>query len=236
MTSWILLLGLTVGQVGSDQVEAGIAAPHRAPHRVQDVPVDGESRSFHQMDQSILTALRRAQDAQALHEKAQAIYDLVDLHREIVGDRRFAESDVLKQYRMRVSSRLLSFRNELARDIRNAPRNASRKSVRNPERSLSEELGDSLADQLSLVGYSLGGPVSMMVPRGEKRFARFGGAAQRDLGQSLVDLIQRTIRPEFWDVNGGPGTIRYYEAWHCLVVRATSEVHTQLGGLTGQLR
>lgn len=232
MNAWVLLLGVFVTQTESGRVEAKLPPATTA----QEGRVDGESRTFHQIDQSILAALRRSQESQTLHEKAAAIYDLVDLHREIVGDRRFAESDVLKQYRMRVSSRLLSFRNELTRDIRNASRNAGRKTARLREQSVSEEIGDTIADQFSLIGYSLGGPVSMMTPRGQTRAGQFGGAAQSDLGQSLVDLIQRTIRPEFWDVNGGPGTILYYEAWHCLVVRATSEVHTQLGGLTGQLR
>lgn len=232
MNAWVLLLGVFVTQTESGRVEAKLPPATTA----QEGRVDGESRTFHQIDQSILAALRRSQESQTLHEKAAAIYDLVDLHREIVGDRRFAESDVLKQYRMRVSSRLLSFRNELTRDIRNASRNAGRKTARPREQSVSEEIGDTIADQFSLIGYSLGGPVSMMTPRGQTRAGQFGGAAQSDLGQSLVDLIQRTIRPEFWDVNGGPGTILYYEAWHCLVVRATSEVHTQLGGLTGQLR
>jgi hypothetical protein len=52
----------------------------------------------------------------------------------------------------------------------------------------------------------------------------------------LVDLIERTINPAFWDVVGGPGTIFYYAPLQCLVVRATTEVHENLGGFVGNVR
>jgi len=57
-----------------------------------------------------------------------------------------------------------------------------------------------------------------------------------DYGPSLVALIERTIAPEFWDTNGGPGSIVYYQPLMCLVVRATSEIHHLIGGATGALR
>lgn len=62
-----------------------------------------------------------------------------------------------------------------------------------------------------------------------------GGAAQDD-GQALVELIQATIAPQTWDVNGGQGTIRYWPAWHVLVVRQTEDVHEQIGGVVHGLR
>ncbi len=47
-------------------------------------------------------------------------------------------------------------------------------------------------------------------------FAAGGGAGtsfdaetQRN-AQALVDLIQRTISPSSWDVNGGNGSVRYF--------------------------
>lgn len=62
-----------------------------------------------------------------------------------------------------------------------------------------------------------------------------GGASQSD-AQSLIDLIQATIAPSSWDVNGGQGSIVYWPLGQALVVRQTSEVHEQLGGVVGQLR
>jgi hypothetical protein len=49
-------------------------------------------------------------------------------------------------------------------------------------------------------------------------------------------LIERTICPEFWDVNGGPGTIYYYYPLRVIAVRATSEVHHRIGGTLTDLR
>jgi hypothetical protein len=61
-----------------------------------------------------------------------------------------------------------------------------------------------------------------------------GGAAQRQAAE-LIDLIRTTIRPDHWDINGGPGSIGYYAPFHALVVTASSEVHWMIGGLRGAL-
>ena len=57
------------------------------------------------------------------------------------------------------------------------------------------------------------------------------GPGMPDYGPALVNLIQKTIAPEFWDVNGGPGVIVYYPPLRLLVIRATSNIHYQIGGL-----
>ena len=56
-----------------------------------------------------------------------------------------------------------------------------------------------------------------------------GGVAAR--ANQLIDLIQNTIAPESWAINGGLGTISFYGSpLYVLVVRNTSEIHRQLGG------
>jgi hypothetical protein len=57
-----------------------------------------------------------------------------------------------------------------------------------------------------------------------------------DNGQGLVDLIQRTIAPASWGVNGGSGSIVYFRPSRALVVRQRSEVHEQLQGVVRALR
>jgi hypothetical protein len=57
-----------------------------------------------------------------------------------------------------------------------------------------------------------------------------------DNGQALVDLIQRTIEPASWDINGGPGSIVYFRPRQVLVVRNRSEVHEQLQDVVRGLR
>lgn len=60
-----------------------------------------------------------------------------------------------------------------------------------------------------------------------------GGEAARAM--ELVELIQNTIAPETWDVNGGNGSIRYFSLLKVLVVRQTGEVHHQIGKTLPQL-
>ncbi len=59
--------------------------------------------------------------------------------------------------------------------------------------------------------------------------------ADADYGQSLVELIQTTIAPETWDVNGGLGSIYYWRNQHVLVIRATDDVHGFVGELLDQM-
>lgn len=57
-----------------------------------------------------------------------------------------------------------------------------------------------------------------------------------DYGPQLVELIQRTISPNSWDVNGGASTIQYWRPGMALVVRAPGDVHDELSPLLLQLR
>jgi hypothetical protein len=62
-----------------------------------------------------------------------------------------------------------------------------------------------------------------------------GGPAEMANAQQLIDLIESTIQPDSWDVNGGPGTIRYYSPLHVLVIRNTQPVHREIGGVISVL-
>jgi hypothetical protein len=55
-------------------------------------------------------------------------------------------------------------------------------------------------------------------------------------GADLVDLIQKTIDPPSWEINGGIGTIMYFNNMHVLVIRQTGEAQDDVGGLLGGLR
>lgn len=65
---------------------------------------------------------------------------------------------------------------------------------------------------------------------------RGGGLTTVAAGEALIELIERTIQPDHWEANGGPGVIVYYAPLMALVVRASSEVHGQVGGIMGGLR
>jgi hypothetical protein len=70
----------------------------------------------------------------------------------------------------------------------------------------------------------------------EAEHSGLGGAAVRDDGRQLVELIQQTIAPSSWDVNGGPGTVMYYPPLRVLVIRQTGETHGVIGDVLGGLR
>lgn len=68
---------------------------------------------------------------------------------------------------------------------------------------------------------------------GGRADAAGGGATQ---ALALVDIIQQTVHPDFWDVHGGPGRIAYFEQGRGLVVLGTEQVHDDVGNLLDQLR
>ncbi|MFP6670749.1 MAG: hypothetical protein VB857_04970, partial [Pirellulaceae bacterium] len=140
-----------------------------------------------------------------------------------------ATSDTLKSYRVKLRGRLLRIQQELERDIaRQEKRSGQTAAGGISSARLADAATKAMADQLSLIGYSLGGP--------GKVFSQGGAMGPPDYGPALVELIQRTIAPGFWDVNGGPGTIVYYAPLRALVVRATGEIHGNLRGALGGLR
>ena len=204
----------------------------------------GEPRRFHEIDKDIQSAFRQEALAKTSDEKVAAVRLLVELHREIVGDTRFFTSDVLKEYRGKVASRLLKVKLELKAKLAREQKRGGKAgkpavaadSAEPADSPVADEATAAFGSSLALVGNSSGGPVQFLLPSGRAAGGAAGGGVVGDYGQDLVDLIQRTISPRFWDVNGGPGTIVYYRPLHCLVVRATGEIHGQVGGLADGLR
>lgn len=55
------------------------------------------------------------------------------------------------------------------------------------------------------------------------------GQSPADAGADLIDLIERTISPQSWERNGGPGSIRYWPIGHALVVSTPAGDHDHIG-------
>jgi hypothetical protein len=212
MASWIFILAVTAGVGGPD-------------------PGGVSTRGLHEFSQRISELLKLESRAKDSSARAAAVCAMCELHSQIVRDSRYATSDALKEYRSRLWSRLTKIKAELKQQL---ARNKTSKSalddlaVLEAADSLSVSVADSVAASLAMLDQMQGGPGPLLA---------FGGAAVRtDWGPDLVDLIERTINPSFWDVAGGPGTIVYFRPLQCLVVRATAEVHGNVGGLIGNLR
>lgn len=193
---------------------------------------EGEARGLHEFHHQISELFKREALAKDLETRAVAIRAMCDLHREIVADERFSTSDKLKEYRSRLWSRLTKikteFKQQLARGAKSDPAALENVALLESADPAAVAAADSLASSLSLLDQSQGGPGQLL---------GFGGGAMIEAnGRELVELIERTINPAFWDVVGGPGTIVYYAPLQCLVVRATSEIHGRVGGVVKDLR
>lgn len=188
-----------------------------------------ESRPYHEISRELSEQMRREATAQTNDERAAAIYRLTLLYTELKRDPRLAESETLTSYKNRLWGRLLRVKKELQREFDRA--DATTASSEDSDEVVDEVMAG-VTDSLSLVGYSNGGPAHLL----SQSRGSGGGGAIPDYGPGLVALIERTIAPEFWDVVGGPGTIVYYAPLRALVVRATSDVHHDIGGVLGGLR
>jgi hypothetical protein len=96
-----------------------------------------------------------------------------------------------------------------------------------------------IAGRLVRVGRKLAGAAhreSASARSGDDVQADAAGGGHQAEAQKLIDLIQATVSPETWDVNGGQGSIVYFANGHALVVLAPGDVHDELGGLIRQLR
>jgi hypothetical protein len=205
-----------------------------AVYGAEDVTVAaGKLRGLHEFPRQISELFKRDVQAKGdLTARAAVIGEMCELHRQIVSDERFATSDALKEYRSRLWSRLTKIKTELkqqlARDAKANKEALDDIKILESADPASVAAADSLATSLSLLDQSQGGPGYLL---------GFGGGALIEAnGRALVDLIERTINPAFWDVAGGPGTIMYYAPLQCLVVRATSEIHGHVGALAEDLR
>jgi hypothetical protein len=185
-------------------------------------PAYGEEKrlGFHQINERIGKGIRQVSLAKTDEQIAEAVFDLTELHREVVADPRFTESGVLQGYRRRIASKLRQAERDISRELKNREKRPSLAQSKDPLES--EYVGQVVSHQLSLVGLTLGGP-SRLLDEVTQR-GGFGGRGIPDFGNRLVQLIQSTISPKAWDVNGGPATIIYYRPLFLLVVRAPMDV------------
>ena len=194
-----------------------------------DVESKPQLRRYQDISRELSNTLRREATARSKTDRAAAIYQLTLLYEELKHDPRLSESETLTSYKNRLWGRLTKVKKELQREFK---RPDDRDTDKLEISDSVDEVTQGLTESLSLIGYASGGPAHLL---SQVRGASGGGAVP-DYGPGLVALIERTIAPEFWDVVGGPGTIVYYAPLRALVVRATSEVHHNIGGVLGGLR
>jgi hypothetical protein len=188
-------------------------------------------RRYHEINDDIRAALRAEVQAETQEERAAAIKKMCELHDELAHDPRLELSGTLKSYKAKLWSRMTRVKKDLERQLPDPPA-ASGPAFGGRDVAAMAEVTSSMADQIGYLNSTMGGPSYVFAQSG----GAMGGGMVRDHSQELIDLIQRTIKPDHWDVAGGPGSIFYFRPLMALVVRATSEVHGDVGGLMDALR
>ncbi len=220
------------------------------------VSVEPGERPYSQIDRDIDAFLRREARAQDDGERIAALEDLCALFVEIKRDPRLERSETLQGYKAKVHSKLMAIRRELerieAREAKRREREARTADERQqaarrglPDASRLDdsptgfaggergfEPGDAFVGQYPYLSAAGGGGAALLLGSS----SHYGGASVAGNASDLIELIQRTIHPDHWDVNGGPGTIFFYQPLNALVVRANSEVHSGLGVTLDELR
>ena len=214
MVTFILCSALALGAPASNADSA----------KVNDAEVKPAKRLAAEIDRDISAALKKEATAKSLKERGKAVEQLCTLHHEITSDERFTTLDQMQSLRAKIWGRLTKVKTELKRQLAKE----GQPQLDDAQAEAAQYASSNLAGAMSLADFATGSPSSY--------FGR-GGASQTDVNaQQLIELIQRTISPDFWDVAGGPGAIFYYPQLQVLVIRATAEVHDDVGGLVGGLR
>jgi hypothetical protein len=188
-------------------------------------------RPYHEIEKAMRGLLQKEAHAPTKKDRAAAAYEMVYLLVQIRLDPRLWDSDTLTAYHAQLRSRLRRIQKEVQRDM---AREGIPARVRSGDDLLTASARDSAGgdDAVSSPQQRPAADSPQPSPTGA-----FGGrAGPPDWGPELVELIERTISPDFWDVHGGSGTIRYYAPLQVLVVRATDEMHHRVGGVIRDLR
>jgi hypothetical protein len=164
----------------------------------------------------------------------QASREFLVLYKELEQDTLMPRAQS-EEYRTKVRGRLADLSVQISKRVAIERRLAERQPNHQPK-SLRGVPADASMAQMGFGGAMMGGNGMMGGQMGGGQMGG-GGAfnANDDYGPALVELIQTTIAPKTWEVNGGPGTIYYWRSQRALVVRQMGEVHEQIGGLMDQM-
>ncbi|HUT10711.1 MAG TPA: hypothetical protein VMY42_09455 [Thermoguttaceae bacterium] len=172
-------------------------------------------------------------------EADQAAAEFLTLYGELQRDRELASSQ-REEFLGKVRGRLMTLSGQICKRVAIEARLARQE---RPESVDAVATRPGVLAQLGgfgggmMGGPGMGGPMmGGMMNRGMMGGGPMGGGMQNDdNGQELVELIQQTIAPTTWDVNGGTGTIYYWRPGRAIVVRQQEEIHRQIGDVIQQL-
>jgi hypothetical protein len=211
MAAWLVFSLAVIGQTAN-------STPASKP---------GDAREISTIRKEVSELLRTESAAEDDATRSRQVRRMAEVYLEVVGDDRFVINPLLQQTKSKLHTRLLKIRDDLKRR-RSIDQRTVEKRRSDDDQQPQREVAASLATHLQLASQTLGGPAMV--------FEGASGGAPIDYADDLIDLITETISPTHWNVNGGEGSIMFYRPALALVVRASSEVQSGVGGLLGGLR
>ncbi len=208
---WIaVLLAAPTTESAASAVSAGSAA---------QIERTAPPRSGREQKEAVETALRRWAKV-ADKDADAAACEFLALYHDLQSDSKLPVAQ-REELRRKVRGRLAQLAQKISRRLARQTRDAARAGPASVSRT--KDLAGVLGQQAGAAA----GPA-----------AGAGGAANADddYGPELVDLIQKTIAPTTWDVNGGPGVIYYWRNQRALVITAGDDVHDDVADVLEQLQ
>lgn len=159
-----------------------------------------------------------------------AAHEFLLLYRELQQDSKLRPAE-REQLRQKVRGRLVQLSHQISARV-----DRQKQVARQAPKSVAVPKSEAVLGQVAGMGGGMpggGGMVGGLMGGGG--FAGGGQQGNDDYGQDLVDLIQKTIAPTSWDVNGGLGSAYYWRQQRAIVVRAEQGVHEEISELMDQL-
>jgi hypothetical protein len=181
-------------------------------------------RSLSAIQTDVSASLRAEALTRRAGDNTPQVVRLIDLYREMAGHPQRDKSATLKELGQQLRSRLITVHDHIQRQLTDAKNSAKHRKVAAATALPKQHV---VAQQLPPGA----GPANQAAGAAGARTV----ATPTDFGPELVELIEATISPETWNINGGNSAIVYYSPLHVLVVSAPGEIHAQVGDAIGQL-
>jgi hypothetical protein len=190
-------------------------------------------RSLTAIRTDVSEALRAEATTRRTGDNAPQVLRLVDLYLEMASHPKRDSSPLLNDLGQQVRLRLQSVRERIERRIADKKPATTKSSkpatvgAKKDSRVLAQQVAPAGGAQAGAAAVGQGAAVAV---------APTGATRATDFGPELVELIEATISPATWKINGGNGAIVYFAPLHVLVVSAPDEVHAQIGGVLRQIQ
>jgi len=223
MNARVIIFALMTAMFAAGRV--GATEPQHDPLPLKDV--NSAHRSLSAIRVDVHAALRAEACTRRLGENAPEVVRLSDLYREMAVHPKRDSSVLLRRLGLQLRSRLEKVRDHIERRNPHPDRHAKTK----------DGLHARVVPETNVLSQQVGIPGGAAPGLGPQPGATQAVAATTiDYGPDLVELIQQTISPATWDINGGNGSVVYFAPLRVIVVSAPGTVHDQIGDVLGQLR